>query len=81
MKEFIPIKKPHNNFVFTAPRDMDDCGDLNVTRYEGVIISVWKVPFLERLKFLIKGEVSLSIWSQGMPPVSLYMGDVVKDRK
>lgn len=75
----IPIKKPYNNFTFTAPKGMDNCIDLHVTKTKQQIVSTWKLrSFWERLKFLFNGEITLVIWGQGMPPVSLVNRDILE---
>ena len=73
-----PKRKPHNNFTFTAPKDMENCSDLHVTLASGCIVSTWEIPSLwERVKFLFKNEVSLSITGNQLPPVSLMVGDCI----
>ena len=75
---FEPINKKHSNFIFKAPESMPDCGDLHVTRIEDNIISNWKISSLwERFKFLFHGEITLTIYGQSMPPVSLGISDAV----
>lgn len=74
--DFQPVKKQHNNFTYTAPDEMDNCSDLHVTNLDWGSVSVWGVKSLfERIKFLFTGQISLIVHGQGMPPVSLYIGD------
>lgn len=74
--DFIPAKKDHQNFTYTAPPGDDNCSDLHVTKLEWGSVSVWKMSSLwERIKFLFTGEISLIINGGGMPPVSLHTGD------
>lgn len=81
MKEntpLVPIKKWHSNVSFHAPEGMDNCSTLEVTRIGDQLISVWKIEsFWERVKFVFSGEISLTIFSRSLPPVSLVVGDCV----
>lgn len=83
-----PIQFPESNFVFTKPANMtdDECSDLHVWKGEvpigeggrpfRTIISKWKMS-PEELQEAIKsgGEVYLSITGEGMPPVSVFVGN------
>ncbi|MCP4984879.1 MAG: hypothetical protein GY928_02080 [Colwellia sp.] len=64
----IELKKPNN-------MTDEECGSLWVHRSErGECISLWTVPFLERLKFLFHGKLWLGINSgKTQPPVWLDM--------
>jgi len=79
MKTFKPVRKPHNNRVFTAPVGMGNCKDLYVTKIDpDEHVSTWTVNLWERIKFLFHGEISLSVIG-GMPPVSISTGDSCKE--
>ena len=61
---------------------MKNCSDLHVTRASGQIVSTWEIPSLwERIKFLFKNELTLSITGNQLPPVSLMVGDCITVEK
>jgi len=78
---FLPIDNEHCNFTFKAPPGMPGCNDLKVFRIlvpDPQIVSFWKCSSIwYRIKFLFKGEISLTIWGAGMPPVSIGIGETV----
>lgn len=59
------------NFTFTAPPDMDNCGDLRVFRDGERIISALELTKEEILNLLIFRRVWLHIWGQAQPPIYL----------
>ena len=78
--KFKPIKKPHNNTWYSA----GECWEsLSATRGDdGTINSVWVLAsFWERVKFLFKGELTLTILSRNQPPVAIVAGDIFDGRK
>ena len=81
--EFKPVKKKHNNGVFNgfrtfSPAVLDgEVKGLYVTRNEESIDSVWKLnSFWQRIKFLFKGEVTLRVLGDKLPPVVVVNGDI-----
>ena len=67
-----PFKSKFCNFVFKAPKDMDNCSDLHVFKANNLIISYWKIKgFWKRFHFLFTGHIRLAIHSNTMPPVSI----------
>ena len=76
--EFKPVKKDYCNFVYTAPAGMDDCSDLHVLKNGGMTLSIWKLTsIIERLKFLFKGEISLTTYGEVFVPTSITNGEAV----
>lgn len=74
--DFLPIEKGHQNMVFKAPPGAEGIEDLKVTKFTWGNLSVWKMHSIwERVKFLFKGEISLKIMGQGLPPLSIHTGD------
>ena len=76
-----PYKHELTNKTFTKPYSMTDseCGSLDVVQIEEQIFSFWKCKSIwYRIKFLFTGKMALSIYGDGMPPVSLFIGEVVK---
>ena len=72
MDSLTPYEHEYCNFVFTAPEGMSNCSALHVFKTDTFITSYWKQPsIIERIKFLFTGKINLTIWGQGMPPVSL----------
>lgn len=75
--QLLPVEKEHNNFTFTAPKNMPECNDLRVTKGPYGIHCVFKCHSQEqRHKFLREGEITLCISSDVMPPVALMVGDI-----
>lgn len=63
------------NFVMTCPPGMKDCTDLHVFKHAGRIISQWTMGgLIHRIHFLMTGKMTLCIFGQGMPPLSLWGG-------
>lgn len=75
-----PIDFDESNMTFTRPADMtdDQCGSLKV--WQGheqstgfpLIISKWKLSAEDLKRVNETGEVWLSIYGSGMPPVSIF---------
>jgi hypothetical protein len=70
-----PIKTPETNVVFKLPGGTDEN---NLPVYMGnnehdekVIISTWELSDEERKVIAEGGMVSLCVWGDGTPPVSL----------
>ena len=66
-----PVGFEGANFVFKAPENMPDCGDLEVFRDGEVIVSCWRLTDEEFQEILETGVVWLSVWGQGTPPVAV----------
>lgn len=70
-----PIKPANSNYVYTAPKGMDDCADLHVHVYDDgdvrIITSAWH-PTPEELALLNAGQpVQLHIYGNIHPVVSV----------
>lgn len=77
MNEFKPIKKHHHNTIYTGSGEV---GDLSAYKSEDAIYSTWKMDSLwARVKFLFKGEVTLSVMGCQIPPVGVIMGDLIQE--
>jgi hypothetical protein len=72
-----PIYFKESNVELRKPKSMKDseCGSLFIRRTEdGQCISLWNVPFWQRVKFLFHGNVWLGVLSgKTQPPVWLDM--------
>lgn len=61
-----------SNRVLTAPKGMENCGNLYVATDGKTCVSCWKLSLIERLRILIGKPMWLYIISGGtQPPVSL----------
>jgi hypothetical protein len=70
-----PIKPANSNFIYTAPKGMDNCNDLHVHVYNDddvrIITSMW-MPTPEELALLNAGQpVSLHVYGYTHPVVSV----------
>lgn len=82
----IPVTFQESNFVFTKPASMTDeqCSSLPVFKgrdQEGfpVIISVWRFSKEDLEEIEKTGQIYLSIYNEGMPPVSLFTENPFKN--
>lgn len=67
-----PKKFTESNCVLERPKEMteDECGRLPIWTDGDMCISCWGVPFIERIKILLRGQVWLGVKSGNtMPPV------------
>lgn len=72
----IQIRKSHNNTILQG--DGKQIGNLSVTKSQDAIYSCWKCESIwQRIIFLFKGEITLSVLSSSQPPVCLIVGDYV----
>jgi hypothetical protein len=82
--EMKPKRVPTSNFVFSLPGGNED-NDLWVQRTmendRPIIISVWELQGYERIAIAEGATIELRIWGEGMPPVSLSIGESLKSRK
>ena len=76
--EFKPIRKWHTTTDYIGSGDIKP---LPVTRFDdGTLNSVWVLPsFWQRLRFLVRGELTLRIYGASQPPVAIVAGDIVED--
>lgn len=75
----IPGKIRRSNKIFRAPEGMDNCEDLSVIDDGERLMSEW-IPTDEERKAIAEGKnVLLSVWGQGMPPISIEVLDYVFD--
>lgn len=73
-----PIKEKHTNTVLKGGENVID---LPVTRFQydnGVesVLSVWKVPFFQRIKFLFDGRINFISLSVSHAPIKISIGEV-----
>jgi hypothetical protein len=71
-----PVKQKHNNAVL---RGNDGIIDLPVTRAQtdngaNIIISVWKLPFVARLRFILDGRINIAALGNTHPPIYVSVG-------
>lgn len=72
----IPKKFNEATVELKKPGSMTDeeCGSLHIHQSNGECISLWTVPFWQRLKFLFHGNLWLGVLSgKTQPPVWLDM--------
>ncbi len=71
-----PKKEWHTN---SALKGFADIPDLPVTTFhfdaKNAVASIWKVDWLDRLKFLFDGRINLVVMGQTHPPVSVSIGE------
>jgi len=74
-----PIHFKEAQLKLTKPDSMEDCGSLWVHNSDNECISLWTVPFWQRVKFLFHGNVWLGVHgsSKNQPPVWLDMTKTV----
>ena len=69
-----PVRTPSSNFVYVGPRP--EIRDLHCQRLElGVIRSVWWFTPAERAAIAAGANLSLTIMTEPIPPVSLDLTD------
>lgn len=70
-----PLNFPNSTIAAPPPNWDEDkygkCSSLPILEQGGVIMSMWKPSFKERIKILFGGVIQLSIVSNQMLPVSL----------
>lgn len=79
----VPIKTAHSNAML---RGFDDVVDLHVTRVQysdgrEATVSVWKVGFWSRLKFIFDGRINFICMADTHPPIAIAIGDLGQDLK
>jgi len=74
MKELKPVKTKHTNFVYP-----DQTGEpfLPVTKSKDHVASVWNITFIERLKLIFTGKITMVTKGKNHPLSALYVGEVV----
>jgi hypothetical protein len=66
------FKEAHVNLLKPSDMTAEECSSLWVYREDNTCISLWTMPFWDRLKFLFHGHIWLGILSgQTQPPVWL----------
>lgn len=77
--DLFPITKWHTNSTL---KGFGDVVDLPITKFPGLIISVWKVKSVWwRVRFLFSGEVSFMCQGATHPPISIIIGESVIKNK
>ena len=87
-----PVVKPHTNAMIggrkAMPHETSVIGGLidglpaTITEGEQQIVSIWKCDsILWRLRFLFKGEATLTVLGNRQSPVSLAVGDTLSNMK
>jgi len=76
MKNLIlsPTEQWHNNSILTGETGVHD---LHVTRMgpQKRVLSVWKVPFWARLRFIFDGRVNFVAMGHNHAPISITIGE------
>lgn len=68
----VPVGFQGADFLYTAPKgDEDRCGDLPSYRYDGGVISCWRLDEEELNEIARTGVVWLKIASHTLPPMTL----------
>ena len=82
-RELTPIETWHKTHIYTGHSytGPGDVKPLPITRhvdeYGITLNSCWVLPSMwERIKFVFTGKITLRIYSETMPPVSLVAGDI-----
>jgi len=72
-----PGRISDSNLLLTAPLDNSEVAELQARQENGVIKTMWVASnFKERLRFLFKGEIYISVISKvSQPPIRASVND------
>ena len=77
-QDLTPVPVWHNNLILSGAA-FDNVDDLPCTRFQSgdmpQVCSVWKAPWISRLRFLFTGEIHLIAFGATHPPVSMVIGE------
>lgn len=77
-KQFIPIDFKESNNTLRGFRDVKP---LRVYSDGKVLLSCWKIPFMERIRCLFIGKVFVCCMGQTQPPMWLSTIGIVRKRR
>ena len=76
-----PIPFPESNKTYKAPEGHPEVLDLPTYQGGGLILSKWKLTKPEIEEVMRTGVVWIWVMGQGMPPVSISVGDPFKQQQ
>ena len=70
-KKMTPTSFPEQNFVFTAPENMPECGNLPAFLHQGGVLSCWEISD-EELEVIAKTKrIWVNMSTHTIPPTSI----------
>ena len=66
-----PVSFPESNCTLTAPAGSSDVSDLPVHRGDGMVVSLWRPTWRERVSLLVFGRLWFYALGDTHPPIAI----------